>query len=481
MRIFDTKVQEIKYKVLSEVARKTWEGKDSFAEFDDIAKLIVADEPTMRCCIYKERAIVAERIRIALGGKKDNPNIIEVIEIACDECPVAGHVVTDLCRGCIAHRCQDVCKLGAISFDEHQNAKIDKSKCVECGKCANVCPYKAINNFIRPCERACKVKAIHMGETKAATIDHSKCISCGACVYQCPFGATVDKSFIVDAIHIIKGSKENTAYKVYAIVAPSIASQFKYVEMGQVITGIKNLGFFEVMEVAFGADMVALSEAQELIDKGFLTTSCCPAFVSYIYKHCPSMIPHISHNLSPMAALGKYIKEHDRSAKVIFIGPCTAKKEEIRREEVGTYVDCVLTFEELQALFSSRDIELECLEEKQFEKASGFGRGFANTGGVAQAVTQAVKELATESGEESTAAHFTVNPIACDGIEKCKTILLRASKGGLPNNLIEGMACIDGCIGGAGCLSHGEKNRDYIVKYSNASKIKSLHESGRAE
>lgn len=121
MRIFDTKVQEIKYKVLCEVSKQTWEGQDSFAVFNDIANVIVSkDEPTMRCCIYKERAIVADRIRIALGGKKENPNIVEVIDIACDECPEAGHVVTDMCRGCIAHRCQDACKLGAISFDEHQ-------------------------------------------------------------------------------------------------------------------------------------------------------------------------------------------------------------------------------------------------------------------------------------------------------------------------------------------------------------------------
>ncbi|MFV0517833.1 MAG: 4Fe-4S dicluster domain-containing protein [Aminipila sp.] len=475
MRMFDTKVQEIKYKVLCEVSKQTWEGQDSFAVFNDIAKVIVnKDEPVMRCCIYKERAIVAERIRIALGGKKSNPNIIEVIEIACDECPEAGHVVTDLCRGCIAHRCQDACKLGAIKFDEHQKAKIDKSKCVECGRCANVCPYRAINNFIRPCERACKAKAIHMGESGAATIDVDKCTSCGSCVYQCPFGATVDKSFIVDAINIIKDSRKNPGFEVYAIMAPSVASQFKYASFGQVITAMKKIGFDKVMEVALGADNVAVLEAEELIEKGFLTTSCCPGFVKYIENNFPNLVDKISSNLSPMAQLGKQIKENDPTAKVIFVGPCTSKKSEAMRENVKPYVDCVLTFEELQALIDSMNIDIENLEEAILDEASRFGREFAFSGGVSNAVREAISELAEKNGPDSAAAKFELNPIVCDGIEECRTVLLRASKGVLPNNLIEGMACHGGCIGGAGCLTHGDKSRESILKHSAEASMKKL-------
>ena len=106
MRIFDTKVQELKYTVLMELAWQTWRGNDAFSVFNEIANEIVKkDEPPRSCCIYKDRAIVAERIRIALGGNKNNPNVIQVIDISCDECPEAGHVVTDLCRGCVAHRC----------------------------------------------------------------------------------------------------------------------------------------------------------------------------------------------------------------------------------------------------------------------------------------------------------------------------------------------------------------------------------------
>ena len=190
---FDTKVQHLKYKVLREVARQAWAG--TLAENAiDIPKIIVPGKiPTMRCCVYKERAILAERVKIAMGGNKDNPNVIEVIDIACDECPVGGYEVTNACRGCLAHRCEDACRFGAITFDEHHVAHIDKTKCKECGACSKVCPYNAIRNYKRPCELACKVKAISMGDEKQACIDNSKCISCGACVYQCPFGAITDK------------------------------------------------------------------------------------------------------------------------------------------------------------------------------------------------------------------------------------------------------------------------------------------------
>lgn len=473
MRIFDTKVQELKYKVLMEVAYQTWLGNDSFAVFNEIANEIVKkDQPSIRCCIYKDRAVVAERIRIALGGNKDNPNVIQVIDIACDECPEAGHTVTDLCRGCVAHRCADACKLGAITFDEEQIAHIDKSKCVECGKCAKVCPYSAIADFKRPCERACKLDAISMAEGGEAQINAEKCVACGACVYQCPFGATVDTSSIVDIINTIIESENNTKYKVYAMVAPAIASQFAYAELGQVITAIKELGFYQVEEVALGADMVAQKEARELIEKGFLTTSCCPAFVKYIKTKFPELTEHISHNLSPMAELGRFIKEHDSKAKVVFIGPCTSKKAEIKQDHVKDYVDYVMTFEELQAVIDSKDIIVEELPETSLDEASYFGRVFARIGGVTDAVTEAVKELQPEG--------FEFKPVVCEGIDKCKPALMRAKKGVLPGNFIEGMICSGGCIGGAGCLTHGEAHKKDIDEYgerASAAKIKDAVEN----
>lgn len=459
MRKFDTKVQHLKYKVLREVARLAWEDR-LLENLMDVPKTIVpGNVPTTRCCVYKERAIVGERVKIAMGGDSHNPNIIEVIEIACDECPVGGYEVTNACRGCLANRCEDVCRFGAISFDSNHVAHIDKSKCKECGACAKVCPFTAIVSRKRPCQNACKIKAISMNEQKAAAIDNDKCIQCGACVYQCPFGAIMDKSFIVNAIDILKKSKNQDGsenYKVYAIVAPSISSQFSYAKLGQVVTGLKTLGFRDVIEAALGADMVALEEAKELSEKGLLTSSCCPAFVRYIKTAFPNLVEHISHNMSPMAVLAKYIKETTPGAKVIFIGPCTAKKAEAQLESVKPYVDTVLTFEELQALFDSRDLDLASLEEGVLDNASYFGRIFARSGGLTDAAAQAMKEQNID---------FEIKPVVCDGIEACRMALLKLNKGVLDGNFIEGMACIGGCIGGAGCLTHGEKNKAEVDKY----------------
>ena len=454
---FDTKVQYLKYKVLREVARHAWNDTllDNILE---IPKTIVpGNTPTMRCCVYKERAILGERVKLAMGGDKTNPNVIEVIETACDECPMGGYEVTNACRGCLAHRCMDACRFGAISFDSNHVAHIDKNLCKECGACSRVCPYTAIISRKRPCENACKIKAISMNENKAAAINNDKCIACGACVYQCPFGAITDKSFIIDVIDIIKKSKNNANYKVYAVVAPTISSQFKYAKLGQVITGLKKLGFHTVIEAALGADMVAFSESKELAEKGFLTSSCCPAFVSYIEKAFPQLLPFVSHNLSPMGAISKYIKDNEENCKVVFIGPCTAKKAEVQKDSVSPYVDAALTFEELQALFDSRDIDITELEEGMLDNASYYGRIFARCGGLSDAVAEGLKEHGIDD--------FELVACSCDGIEACRTALLKKSKDKLDANFIEGMACIGGCIGGAGCLTHGERNKAEVDKY----------------
>ena len=465
MRKFDTKVQYLKYKVLREVARQAWQ--DTLLEnVLDIPKIIVpGKQPTMRCCVYKERAILAERVKLAMGGSADNPNVIEVIDIACDECPVGGYEVTNACRGCLAHRCEDVCRRGAISFDENHVAHIDKTKCVECGQCAKVCPYTAIVSRKRPCQNACKVKAISMNEEKAATIDNNKCISCGACVYQCPFGAIMDKSYMLNVIDLLRKSEQGRSYKLYAIVAPSISSQFNYARLGQVISGLKALGFHTVVEAALGADMVAEAESRELAEKGFLTSSCCPAFVTYIRQSFPQLLPMVSHNLSPMAAIARFIKETTPDAKTIFIGPCTAKKQEFQREEVRPWIDCVLTFEELQAWFDSKDLDLPSLDEDVLDNASYFGRIFARSGGLTDAVKQALKEQGSD---------FIVNPIPCDGIEACRVALLKKQKNLLKENFIEGMACVGGCIGGAGCLTHGPKDKAEVDKYGHEAYEKTI-------
>ena len=267
----------------------------------------------------------------------------------------------------------------------------------------------------------------------------------------------MDKSYILIVIDILLACEREESCKAYAVVAPSVASQFKYAKLGQVISGLKKLGFHTVVEAALGADMVAYEEAGELAEKGFLTSSCCPAFVAYIKKSFPELIQHISHNPSPMTAISKYIKDNDENAKVVFIGPCTAKKAEIRLESVKPYVDAVITFEELQALFDSRDIDITKLDEDILDNASYFGRIFARSGGLADAVSQALKERGLDG--------FKLEACSCDGIEQCKAALTKKKLNRLNANFIEGMACEGGCIGGAGCLTHGDRDKSQVDRY----------------
>ncbi len=469
MRKFDTQVQLMKYKVLKEVAKEAWDGTLYESIIDIPKKITPGKKPTARCCVYKERVIISERVKLAIGGDKNNPNVIEVIDIACDECPVGGYEVTNSCRGCLAHRCEDACPKDAIRFDRFKKAYIDKDKCIDCGLCAKVCPYNAIRLNKRPCETACEVGAISMGPDDEAQIDNEKCVSCGACVYQCPFGAIADKSFILNVIDMIKKSEENKKYKVYAVVAPSISSQFSYAKLGQVVKGLKELGFHTVVEAALGADMIADLETKELVEKGFLTSSCCPAFVDYVKKKYPDLTQYVSHNLSPAAIISKYIKENNENAKVVFIGPCTAKKMEFQQEHVKPYIDTVITFEELQALFDSRKINIANLGVDLLDNASYYGRIFARSGGLTDAVKQAVKE--------NEITDFELRPIICDGMDEVKKALLKISKGLDIGNFVEGMACKGGCINGAGCLTHGVRNKAQVDKYGMEAYEKTIKEA----
>jgi len=454
MSLFDTDVQELKNKVLREVASLAFEDKLTPENTLSIAeKLIPEGKPLMRCCIYKERAIINQRVKLALGGNPEDKNVVEVLPIACDECPVTEISVGPSCRGCIAHRCVEVCPKGAISIVDRRSV-IDHSKCILCGKCISACPYGAIVKNMRPCEKNCPAKAISMGENRKATIDPEKCISCGECVVQCPFGAIMDKSYITDAIQMLLGAKK-WGYHVYAALAPSFVGQFEGT-VGQMVTALKQIGFHDVAEVALGADMTARAEAAEFEEKEMLTTSCCPAFVRFVEQHMPEQAHLVSHTPSPMVMLGKHLKERDPRAKVIFIGPCVAKKYEFQLGKTQGAIDLVLTYEELFAMLEAKGIELSQMEETPLDEASGFGRGFAAGGGVAVAVGQALKERGSEKQAKS---------MACSGIEECKIALLKMSKGLIPENFMEGMACQGGCVQGPAVIIRSPKNKAELTKH----------------
>ena len=452
MPFFETSVQEIKYKVLKKVAELAYEDRLLPENTVGIAEEIIPEgKPTMRCCIYKERAIINQRVSAAIGGGGHSRRNVRVLPIACDECPIEGIQVTHSCHGCIARYCMNTCPKGAISM-VNMRAQIDKTKCVECGQCLNACSYHAIVKVTRPCVEACKTDAIEIDpDTHKARINEEKCVSCGQCVHKCPFGAITDESYVPDIIRLIRESENNTKYRVYAVIAPSIATQYPRLNVGRVVTAITKLGFYFVAEAAEGADLTAWEEAQELAEKGFLTSSCCPAFVSFTKQEFPNLSDYVSHTLSPMAAIAKRLRERDPGARVVFIGPCIAKKSEVLNTRAGEYVDYTMTFEELQAMFGAKDIDPETCEEAVLRSVSPFGRGFARCGGLANAV----KEALDEQGVREEA--FALNPIVGDGLAECKKLLMITRSGKMKSNFIEGMACVGGCVGGPACLTHNPR------------------------
>ncbi len=464
-RIFDTAVQKLKYDVLKAIIRNEYEHCYDNIYIDIPKEISPGPKATMRCCIFKERAIVQERIKLALGGDKNNPNVVEVIDIACDECPIGGIFVTPACRGCIVHRCQEVCPRDAIQIIDHK-AVVDKSKCIECGKCTQACPYGAIIHQKRPCVSSCKVKAITVGEDKKAAIDNKKCIACGACVYQCPFGAIVDKSMIMESIGILKDAEMKGTH-VYAVIAPSIVSQFKYAKIEQVVTGIRKLGFHQVVEAALGADITLYHEAEEWKEKGILTTSCCPSFVMFVEKNFPELAKYVSHSVSPMVEAAMLIKRTDPEGKVIFIGPCASKKLEYKLPKTQGAIDSVLSFEELQAFLDARNIDVGSLEETSLDNASFYGRIFAKSGGITQGIADVAKEMGVEG----------VKPIAMNGIDECRAALTKLKFNKATENFFEGMACDGGCLNGALCLNHGPKNVVDVDKYGASAKEKTIDNS----
>ena len=309
MMQYDNDAKQMKYEVLKLVAKYTFEGTLNEHLEDIPYDIIPGPQPNYRCCIYREREIIRERLSSAQGknlpGQEDS-GIVGVLPAACEGCPISRFTVTDNCQKCLAKKCQAACPFGAISITG-RGAYIDPNKCKECGRCAAACPYNAISDTMRPCMRACPVGAISKDEYSRAVIDYSKCISCGACVAGCPFGAITDRSSIVDVINAIRNGE-----KVIATFAPAIEGHFGMANVGMLKSAIRKLGFQDVIEVSLGADATAWHEAQELKEavenNQKMTTSCCPAFVEMIEKHFPRLIPNISHTGSPMTLVSRYIR-----------------------------------------------------------------------------------------------------------------------------------------------------------------------------
>ena len=437
-----------------------------------------------RDSIYRERAVASERVRLAMGlslrpenkavhltdgleasnidEKYYEPPLMQVIPSACAACAPNKYEVSNMCKGCVAHPCMQVCPRGAISMVDGRS-HIDQEKCIKCGKCKAACPYDAIAHKERPCERACGVKAITSDEQGRAKIVDDKCVSCGMCMVSCPFGAISDKSQIFQLSHSLREGN-----KISAIVAPAYISQFgDDVTPRKFKAALEVLGFSNVYEVALGADIGAISEAHHYANEvatgnlPFLLTSCCPSWSMMAKKYFPTMIDNISQELTPMVATARKVKQEDPDTKVVFIGPCASKKLEAMRKTIRSDVDFVVTFEELSAMFDAKEIDPSSFEgDSSLHDATAAGRGYAVAGGVAGAIEACLKEYYPE---------VPVHIEHAETLAECKKVLALAKAGKIKGCMIEGMACPGGCMGGAGTNVPFEKSSKELKKFLAAS------------
>ena len=491
MRGIPSLITDIRKNVFTEVARMAYAGGD-YTQAEDLPfKIVPGDQPLHRESIFLERAIAGERVRLAMGlsirpiqtrslmtegmdhaaiaEQYYEPPLVNIIPYACHACPTNRYQVTEHCQNCLAASCQKVCPKGAISFVNGKSF-IDQSKCIKCGKCAKACPYHSIIHLERPCQASCGMDAIGSDEHGKAVINQDKCVACGQCLVSCPFGAIVDKGQIFQVIQsILKGDK------VIAIVAPAFIGQFSgQVSPGKLVTAMKMLGFDSVVEVAIGADMCTIEEAKDFLEKvpaeqDYMATSCCPAWHSMIYKLFPGEKNKISMTLTPMVFTARLMKKQNPGCKVVFVGPCAAKKLEAIREDIRSDVDFVLTFEELMGMFEAKEIDFSAIEESEgLNEGTAAGRGFAVSGGVAQAVANLVKEQ--NPGME-------VKTARAEGLRDCRKLMMMAKAGKYKGYLLEGMACPGGCVAGAGTILPVDKAAKFVEKYSSEAATASPLES----
>ncbi len=482
-----------RHDVFRAVAKLAFDGAD-LKRIDEIPyELVRGEESQSYDNIFLERAVIGERLRVALGlpirdaseyklisdGVENaateesyyTPPLINIIKFACHACPDHVTVVTNLCQNCIEHPCREVCPKHAITLGNRQSV-IDRDKCVNCGRCIAACPYNAIIRMDRPCMKACGMGAIREDENGRAEIDYSKCVACGMCLVSCPFSAIVDKSQIYQTIMALK----DTDTPVYAVVAPSFVGQFgPKSDQQHLRAALKALGFADMVEVAVGADLCTIQEARDFLrevpDKiPFMGTSCCPAWSVMAKTMFPKYANCISMTFTPMVFAARMTKKQHPGCKTVFIGPCAAKKLEARRRTVRSEVDYVLTFEEMSGIFDAAGISFDNLSmEPEREDSTADGKGFATGGGVAKAVIDRIHTISP--GREVPTAR-------AEGLADCRKMMQLAVAGKYNGYLLEGMGCPGGCIGGSGVLQDVKKSAASLQKQMTASQKKKSGESG---
>ena len=387
----------------------------------------------------------ARTLRSYLAEMRENPpprgDPLTVCAAGCDGCRNRAYMVTDNCRGCFARPCEWNCPKKAVSVDGLRS-HIDNGACVKCGKCAQVCPYNAIVEVTVPCEAACPVGAIRKDEHGRARIDYAKCVFCGACFRACPFSAVLEKSQLVQLLDALRAGE-----KLSALVAPAAAWQFPG-SVEQILAAVRAVGFDDVVEVALGAEMTTEHEAREFVERqkegrGLMTTSCCPAWVNLARKHLPAILPHVSDTPSPMAYAADIARARRHGNRVVFVGPCIAKRDEALRRGV----DFVLSFEELGAVMAARKIAPVALSPEPLDRpAREDARNYAKSCGVTKSVLEGLKD--------ELPPDFALDAKFIDGVDRKALAMLRLyAAGKLPGNFLEVMCCKGGCVGGP-CSLH---------------------------
>jgi len=493
MRGVYTPITYLRREVFKNVAKASYENWT----LDQIEKIpytmIEGDIPHYRESVERERAIVRARIRLAMNmelgnnfsdgftqdfdldklkDKEVNHDLVRVIPHACEACAETSFFVSNGCHGCLAHPCVSVCPVDAVSMQNNQSV-IDQSKCIKCGKCYDVCPYGSIIKNERPCNAACGVNAFTKDDQERAVIITDKCVGCGMCMVSCPFGAIMDKSEIYQVIQLFNDNEE-----VSAIIAPAFVGQFgDQVSPDQVVEGLIQLGFTDVKEIAYGADLTAVEEARHFlknvpVDQPYLATSCCPAWVKMAKSELKDQAYCVSDSSSPMIMTAQAIRQNHPKSKIVMIGPCSAKKLEATVADVHKNVDYVLTFEEVNAMFLTKEIDLASLTpSRTLKDASVDGRGFAVSGGVLKAVEHTIRRLDPDR---------IIKIEKADTLANCRKMILLAKAGRKDGFLLEGMACPGGCVGGAGTIINQSKAgahvQNFVHQSDKASALKTIEE-----
>lgn len=313
------------------------------------------------------------------------------------------------------------------------------------------------------CQCACPFNAILTDPiTKLNYIDLNLCTDCGLCISACKSEKFLDRVEFLPLASLLKENKT-----VIAAVAPAICGQFgEDVSMDQLRAAFIAAGFKDMVEVAFFADMLTLKESMEFNhmvhskDDLMITSCCCPMWVGMLKKVYGELVKHVSPSVSPMIAAGRVLKLLNPDAKVVFIGPCLAKKAEAKEKDLIGDVDYVLTFEEVKGIFEVLEITPSNLKGvPSLEYASKGGRLYARTGGVSIAISDAIKELFPEKYKLFT-------PIQAHGVKDCKAILDKAMNKNIDANFIEGMGCLGGCVGGPKALISKEQGKEFVDNFA---------------